>query len=261
MKIGIVGYGGMGRMIEQDAIARGIEIGCIIDPIAKEATHKEISTESVKGIDVLIDFTLPKVIMENIKKYCELKANVIIGTTGWYNNIDEVKKMAIDANIKFMWASNFSIGVNIYASIIDMATRLINHANDYDIWAYEIHHNNKADSPSGTAKTLSQTIINNIDRKNKIVYEMLDRKIAKDEIHFASVRGGPVNFEHTIGFDSAADCISIKHAARNRSGYAAGAVLASIWLDKKQPGYYELEDFMKEIIPLKIDYKEEKKNV
>lgn len=248
IRIAIIGYGGMGKMIEAEAKARHIEIASIVDPVEKGATHKEINSESMKNVDIAIDFTHPSIIMANIQKYCDLGINAVIGTTGWYDRSKEVKKMAEDANIKFLWASNFSIGVNIYFKIIDAATKLINYAEDYDVWAYEIHHHNKADSPSGTAKTLSDMIVKNVARKKKPIYEMLDRKIAKDEFHFASVRGGPVNFEHTIGFDSAADCITIKHAARNRSGYASGAVLASIWLDKQNAGYYELDDFIKGII-------------
>ena len=258
MKIAIVGYGGMGKMIEADAKARGIEITSIIDPVSKGATHKEISKESLKEADIAIDFTHPSVILNNIKKYCDLKVNAVIGTTGWYDHIDEVKKQVESSGIKFLWASNYSIGVNIYFRIIETASKLINYAEDYDLWGNEIHHHNKVDSPSGTAKTLSDIMIKNIERKDKVVYEMLNRKIGKNEFHFSSTRGGPVNFEHTIGFDSAADCITIKHAARNRSGYAAGAVLASIWLDKQKHGYYELDDFIKGLIPLKIDFKEER---
>jgi 4-hydroxy-tetrahydrodipicolinate reductase len=251
MKIAIVGYGGMGKMIEQEALAKGIEIASIIDFVAKGAAHKEISKESMKDVDVAIDFTHPSSVMANIKKYCELKVNAVIGTTGWYDKVDEVKQMVKKSGISLIWASNFSIGVNIYFKIIEAASKLINNAEDYDVWAYELHHHNKADSPSGTAKTLSEIMLKNISRKKAVVYDMLNRKIAKDEIHFASVRGGPVNFEHTIGFDSAADCITIKHAARNRSGYAAGAVLAAIWLSKQKKGYYELDDFIKGILPIK----------
>jgi len=247
VKIAIIGYGGMGHNIERIAKEKGHEIKTIIDPVA-EGAQKEITKEALEDVDVCIDFTHPSVIMDNIKKYCELKANVIVGTTGWYDHLDEVKKMVKEAGIKFLWGSNFSIGVNLYFRIIDAASKLINNAEDYDIWAYELHHNNKADSPSGTAKTLSDIMLKNIDRKKKIANEMLNRKIEKDELHFASVRGGPVNFEHTIGFDSDADCITIKHAARNRNGYASGAVLAAEWIADKKSGFYELDDVMSSLL-------------
>lgn len=252
MKIAIVGYGGMGKMIEEIAKSKGIEVVSIVDPNAVGATHKLLNAESLKNADVCIDFTIPEKIMDNLKIYCKLKKNVVIGTTGWYNHIPEVEKMVNASKIKFLWASNFSIGVHLYFKMIDAASKLINYADDYDIWAYELHHNNKIDSPSGTAKTLSDIMIKNIDRKKKVTYEMMNRKIGKDEIHFASVRGGPVNFEHTIGFDSDADCITIKHAARNRKGYASGAVLASIWLSKQKNGYYTQDDFVNGLIPVNI---------
>ena len=252
MKIAIIGYGGMGKMIEAEALKKGVEIASTIDPMAPTAMFKEINSESLKNVDVCIDFTHPSVIMENIRKYCELKKNVVIGTTGWYDKVSEVEKMAKEAGIKLLWASNFSVGVHLYFKMIDAASKLVNYIDDYDVWAFELHHHNKADSPSGTAKTLSDIMLKNIDRKTKVTYEMINRKIGKDEIHFASVRGGPVNFEHTIGFDSDADCITIKHAARNRGGYASGAVLAAIWLNSQKPGYYTQDDFIKGIIPANI---------
>lgn len=261
MRIAIVGYGGMGRMIEAEARSRGIHDISTIDPKVQGAEFKEINAKSMAGIDVAIDFTHPSAAVQNIRKYCEFKVDAVMGTTGWYDKIEEVRKLVLDSGTRFLWSSNFSIGVNIYFKIIDAASTLINYAEDYDVWGYEIHHHNKADSPSGTAKTLSGMMLKNIERKNKVCYEMLNRKIGKDELHFASVRGGSANFEHTIGFDSDADCITIKHAARNRSGYAAGAVLAAIWLNKKKPGFYGLDDFMQGVIPLKIRFEVGDKDV
>lgn len=247
MNIAIVGYGAMGKMIESIAKDKGLIVVSTIDPVSKDAKFKEINEESVKGVDVAIDFTLPSVIRDNISKYCSLKVNAIIGTTGWYDKVDEVKKMVGEAGIGLLWSSNFSVGVNIYFQIIEAAAKLIDKVEDYDVWAYELHHHNKADSPSGTAKTLSKILIDNIKRKDSVVEDKLDRKIKPNEIHFASVRGGAVNFEHTIGFDSEADCITIKHAARNRKGYALGAVLAAIWLGS-QKGYFEMEEFLTSLL-------------
>ena len=255
VKIAIIGYGGMGKMIEAEARKKSLEIVSTIDPFAPTAKFKEINAESLAGVDVCIDFTHPSTIYDNIKKYCELKKNVVIGTTGWYDKLPEVEKMTKEAGIKFLWASNFSVGVHLYFKMVDAASKLINYIEDYDVWAFELHHHNKADSPSGTAKTLSDIMLKNIDRKKKVTFDMINRKIDKDEIHFASVRGGEVNFEHTIGFDSDADCITLKHAARNRGGYASGAVLAAIWLNSQKSGYYTQDDFIKGIIPANISLK------
>ncbi|MBR9699087.1 4-hydroxy-tetrahydrodipicolinate reductase [Candidatus Woesearchaeota archaeon] len=247
MNIAIVGYGGMGKIIAQEARKKGMIIVSIIDPKVEGATHKIVSSESLKGVDVAIDFTSPGVALENIKKYVAYKTDVVMGTTGWYDHMDEVKEMVKDSGIKFLWASNFSIGVNLYFKIIDFASKLMDSAEEYDIWGNEVHHKNKKDSPSGTAKSISKIILKNIERKNKVAYEMLNRKIDPDEFHFSSTRGGEVNFEHTIGFDSPADTITIRHNARNRNGYASGSIHAAEWLNKKEPGYYELDDFMKEL--------------
>jgi len=247
MNIAIVGYGGMGKMVAQAAQEKGLTISAIIDPVAKEATHKKVDSNALKGVDVAIDFTHPSAVLENIRVYCDTKTNAVVGTTGWYDRLPEVKQMVQKSGIGFLWGSNFSVGVNIYFRIVENAAKLVNKAEQYDVWGFEIHHHNKSDSPSGTAKSLSDILIKNISRKKKAVYEMLNRKIAKDEFHFASVRGGPVNIEHTIGFDSAADCLTLKHAARNRQGYAEGAVLAALWLGKKK-GYFELDDFMKGLL-------------
>jgi 4-hydroxy-tetrahydrodipicolinate reductase len=247
MNIGIIGYGAMGKMIECIAKEKGIKIVSTIDPLSKDAKFKEINKESLKDVDIVIDFSHPEAALANIKKYCELKVNVVLGTTGWYDKLDEVKNMVKEAGIGFLWSSNYSVGVNMYFKMIEAAAKLMEKIEDYDLWAFELHHHNKKDSPSGTAKTLSKILLDNISRKKKAVYNKLDRKIEKDEFHFASVRGGPVNFEHTIGFDSEADCITIKHAARNRQGYALGAVLAAIWLHDKK-GYFEMDDFLEELI-------------
>lgn len=247
MNIAIIGYGGMGREIERIASAKGITVKSIIDPVAKEATHKEISKESLAGVDVAIDFTHPDTAIDNIKKVSELGVNMVVGTTAWYDNLDEAKKAVKKSGIGFVYGSNFSVGVHAYFKIIDNAARIFNKIPDYDIWGNEIHHFRKADSPSGTAKSLAEILVKNIKRKKKAVYEMLNRKIEPDEIHFSSTRGGPVNFKHTIGFDSDADTITIEHSARHRGGYALGAVLAAEWINGKK-GFFVVDDFIKELL-------------
>lgn len=247
MNIAIIGYGGMGREIEKIALDKGMTIKSIIDPIAKGATHKEINQESLKGVDVAIEFTQPDIAIENIKKVAELGVTLVVGTTGWYDNVEEVKKIVKDSKIGFIYGSNFSVGVHAYFKIIEEAAKIFNKIEDYDIWGHEIHHFNKKDSPSGTAKSLAKILLDNIERKNQAVYEMLDRKRQDNELHFSSCRGGPVNFKHTIGFDSAADTISIEHSARNRGGYALGAVLAAQWIKNKK-GFFVVDDFIKQLL-------------
>ena len=241
MNISISGYGKMGREVERIARERGHKIGIIAD------TSQELKNINAQNTDVVIDFSLPENVVENIKILAKNKVNIVVGTTGWYDQLASVQKIVADNKIGFLWSSNFSIGVNLFFRLTEAAAKLVNQAEEYDVWATEIHHNNKVDSPSGTAKTLEDILLASIQRKTKIVEEKLDRKIKSNEIHFSSTRGGLVNFGHTIGFDSEADCIKIEHAARNRNGYVLGAVKAAEWLGNKK-GYFEMDDFMKYIL-------------
>ncbi|MDO8741148.1 MAG: 4-hydroxy-tetrahydrodipicolinate reductase [Candidatus Woesearchaeota archaeon] len=248
MNIALIGYGKMGNIIERIARARGHTIKAIIDPNIKgNGVHSEITEAALKDIDVCLDFTHPSVVIENIEKAAKLGKNIVVGTTGWYDQLDDVKNAVKKSNVGLIYSGNFSIGVNIFLKIIENAAKLINNAPEYDIFAYELHHNQKADSPSGTAKMIGDILIKNIERKNKIATERLDRKISQDEIHFASVRGGTIPGTHVIGFDSAADTIELTHTARNREGFALGAVMAAEFIKGKK-GVYGIDDLMKNIM-------------
>ena len=247
MNIAIIGYGKMGRIVEQHVIKRGHTIKALIDPAAEDATHQEINKESLKDVDVAIEFSVPEVAVQNIKAVAEQGVNLVMATTGWYGHIDEVKKIVKGAGIGFIYASNFSIGVNLFFSMVEEAAKKINLVDSYDVFGYELHHNRKQDSPSGTAKSIGDILLKNIDRKKKLVFDKLDRKIDSDELHFASVRGGDTPGTHIVGFDSVADTIELKHTARNREGFAIGSVMAAEWVSGKK-GFFEIHDFMKEII-------------
>lgn len=243
MNIAIIGFGSMGISIKEIAEKRSHIVSIIIDPIYKNANYKTISEADLTNVDIVIDFSHKDAVLENAKICAKFKKNLVIGTTGWYDLIDEIEKIAKKNNIGILWSANFSIGVNMYYEIIKEASKLINKYDEYDIWGTELHHNNKADSPSGTAKELAKIMLANIERKNSVVYDKLDRKINPNEIHFSSTRGGIINFSHTIGFDSASDTITITHSARDRGGYALGAVKATEWLNDKK-GFYSMNDFL-----------------
>lgn len=247
MNIAIIGYGNMGHIVEEIALKKGHTIKSIIDPVAEKATHKEINEESLKDVDVCIEFSLPDVAIDNIKKVAKQKVSHVFATTGWYDEVDEVKKIIQVAGTGFIYASNFSVGVNIFFRIIENAAKIINKVEDYDIFGYELHHNRKKDSPSGTAKSIEKLLIENIDRKKTIVEEKLDRKIKANELHFASIRGGNIPGTHVVGFDSTADTIELKHTARTRHGFALGSVMAAEWI-KGKTGFFTINDMMKEII-------------
>ena len=241
MNIAIIGYGKMGHEIEKAAKAKGITVQSVININDKNAKYKEINEESLKDVDVCIDFTTPDSVVENIRKIASLKKNIVVGTTGWYDKLDEVKGIVNSNNVGFIYATNFSVGVNIFFKIVEAAAKLINKVDEYDVFGYEMHHKNKVDSPSGTAKSIGNILIKNIQRKNKLVFDKLDRKIEPNELHFASVRSGSIPGTHSVGIDSSADTIELKHTARNREGFALGALMAAQWINNKK-GFYDIND-------------------
>jgi 4-hydroxy-tetrahydrodipicolinate reductase len=252
MNIALIGYGNMGRAIARIARERGHTVLIIIDPTDPDATARSLDAGALKGADIAIDFSRAEAVEDATRACVEAGIPLVTGTTGWYDRIDAVRTLVESSpskkRIGFLWSSNFSIGVQMYLRIVAEAARLANAVEEYDIWGHEIHHAGKTDSPSGTAKTLERILLDAIKRKQSVVEDKLDRKRKDSEIHFSSVRGGPVNFGHTIGFDSAADRILITHEARNRDGYALGAVKAAEWLvDKK--GFYYMNDYMQELFP------------
>lgn len=239
LNFSFVGDGAMSQAMQDVAIHRGHRIASI----------KTRENDWLLAItDLVVECSTPASFMANYESICQSGKDVLIVTTGWYDQIDKVQAMAQQANIRVLWSSNFSIGVNLYFHMVEQAAKLVNQIEEYDVWATEIHHKNKVDSPSGTAKTLSDILLKNIDRKTAVVEDALQRKIADNEFHFSSTRGGIVNFGHTIGFDSAADVIEIKHTARNRDGYALGAIKAAEWLTQQAVGFYNMDDFLEDIL-------------
>ena len=233
MNIAIVGYGRMGHEIEKIAINRGHNVQSIVDPNDVGATHKEINKESMEKVDVCIDFTRPDAVIDNVRQISGFGKNIVVGTTGWHDKLDEAKAIVRKSDIGLIHASNFSIGVNVFFRIVENAAKIMNNINDYDVFGYELHHSKKLDSPSGTAKSIEKILVSNIKRKK--------------EIPFSSVRAGSIPGTHVVGFDSSADTIKLKHTARNREGFALGAIMAAEWIQNKR-GFYNIDDMMKELI-------------
>lgn len=246
MKIMITGYGRMGREIENILIQRGHTVTSRIDK-GGYGDHTEVKPELLKGVDAVIEFSLPEGIEKNITLYAEAKVPVVIGTTGWNDKIDDIKEIIKKNDSTLLYGSNFSIGAHIFFDLVSKASNLINNIPDYDIMLLEYHHNKKKDSPSGTALTTAQKILENNVRKQKIWTDKLDRQIDDNELHVASVRGGSIPGIHTVTLDSFADSIEISHNARNRSGFALGAVMATEWLNGKK-GFFSVENFIDELL-------------
>ena len=247
VSIAIIGYGKMGKEIEKAANEKGIEIKSIIDPKADGATAKEIDEYSMEGVDVAIDFTHPDVIMDNIRKVSGLGRNIVVGTTGWYGKSESVREMIDKSSTGLVWAPNFSLGVNLFLRIVDNASRIMDRMDDYDVFCHELHHNQKADSPSGTAGSIAETLLKNISRKKEMLTETSHERISPEKLHVTSTRAGSIPGTHMVGFDSQADTIELKHTARNRSGFALGAVLAAEWIKGKK-GFFDINDMMDEMI-------------
>ena len=234
MKIALLGYGKMGKVIEKIAISSGHEITVSID------NEKEWKDNSllINTVDIAIDFSTPENILANIDECFQRNIPLVVGTTGWYNEIEVLKERCNTSEKSFIWASNFSIGVNIFFRINQELAKLMNKYNSYDISLEEIHHTAKLDAPSGTAISLANDIIENIDRKSKWV---LGNTESKEELQINSKRIDPIPGIHRIIYESEIDNIEITHTANSRDGFAMGAVVAAEWLvDKK--GWYEFKD-------------------
>jgi 4-hydroxy-tetrahydrodipicolinate reductase len=257
MNIAIIGYGKMGKLVEQIARTRGHTITAIIDPLIETFasdipqgvyTGKTIAEANLDSAVAAIEFTQPATAVANIIALAERKIPTVTGTTGWLDRMSEVTQAVESANSALLWASNFSIGVNLFYRIAWYAAELANKFSDYDIGGFEAHHNKKLDSPSGTAKTLAEGVVSRVDRKKKIVWETLDRKPEADELHFPSLRLGNIPGTHSLFFDSQADTIEITHTARSREGFASGAVQAAEWLTaEKRHGVFSIENMLQNI--------------
>ncbi|MBW2989336.1 4-hydroxy-tetrahydrodipicolinate reductase [Candidatus Woesearchaeota archaeon] len=229
MNIAIVGYGKMGRIVEKIATERGINVKAKIDPVSEGATHKEIDEDSLKDVDVCIEFTAPDVAFENIKKIAELKKNIVVGTTGWHGRMDDVKKIIDENGVGMIYSPNFSIGVNVFFRAISYISGMMDKLEGYDVDVEEIHHIHKKDAPSGTAKKIAEIIKAKMGRA-----EGMDIK---------SRREGEVPGTHIVRFESGEDVIRLEHESKSREGFALGSVIAAEWICGKK-GLYSIEDMM-----------------
>ena len=234
MNIAIIGYGKMGKEIERLAAAKGMKVVSIIDREGSGAPYSEINAESMKGVDVCIDFTHPDSALGNIRKIASHSKNMVIGTTGWYGDIHKAEEAVNKSNVGMIWSGNFSIGVNMFFRIIENAAGMMDNFDAYDAFVHEFHHSQKADSPSGTAAMIGRILLDGIQRKKKAVHGDLNRRISPDELHISSTRAGSIPGTHIVGFDSPADSIELKHTAKGREGFALGALMAAEWISGKK---------------------------
>lgn len=220
MKIGLIGYGKMGKEIERIALDRGHEIVLIIDINNPE----DLTTENLKKADVVIEFTVPASAIKNYMLCFEAGVPVVSGTTGWLEKRDEIHQACKTANGTFFHTTNFSLGVNIFFAVNKRLAQLMANRSEYKVEMKEIHHTQKLDAPSGTAITLAEGILENIPTKKSWVNQSTENS---DELGIISEREGQVPGTHIVNYDSEVDYIEITHCAKSRKGFAFGAVLAA----------------------------------
>ena len=229
----------MGKMIEQIALSRGHEIVSIIDIDNQE----DFESEAFASADVAIEFTTPQTAYGNYLKAWKAGVKVVSGSTGWMKEHgDEVRRMCSEEGKTLLWASNFSIGVGIFAAVNKYLAKVMNQFPQYDVEMEETHHVHKLDHPSGTAITLAEDIVGNIDRKTAWAEDTTDKQLLRVD----HIRRGEVPGIHTVRYDSEADLITITHDAHNRKGFALGAVLAAEWTVKQQ-GLLTIGDYYKDV--------------
>jgi 4-hydroxy-tetrahydrodipicolinate reductase len=230
MNLAIVGYGKMGRLIEQLAPEYGLDVKLRLD-VNNNARFEGLTAENFRGVDAAIEFSTPATAPENIERLARLGVNVVVGTTGWFDQLERVREIVDRNKIGLVWSANFSVGVNIFSQIVAEASKLMAAQPEYGAWAWEIHHATKRDAPSGTLLAL---------------VEKMKRSGYSKPIDVSSSRAGTHPGTHEIGFDSGADSITIRHTARSREGFARGALRAARWLNGKK-GFFDFRDIVNEL--------------
>jgi 4-hydroxy-tetrahydrodipicolinate reductase len=228
--LAIVGYGKMGRLIEQLAPANGFEVRAKFDG-NNNVRAQALSHETLRGVDVAVDFTTPHAAPENIRRLAVLGINTVVGTTGWLDELSSAREAVEQGKTGLVWAANFSVGVNLFFQAVAHAAALIAKHSEYEAWGWEIHHSAKKDAPSGTLKKLAE----------EMRTHGYDRPVS-----LGSNRAGAHPGTHEIGFDCAEDTITLRHTTRNREGFARGALRAARWVVGKK-GMYEFREILSEL--------------
>lgn len=242
MKIVLLGYGKMGQLIEMFAQKRGHEVVLVVDVNNRDS----ITIEDLQLADVAIDFSTPDAALSNISLCFEANLPIVVGTTGWYDHLEEVKETCEDTKQSLLYGSNFSIGVNVFFHVNRLLAKAMKPYKQYDVQVEEIHHIHKLDAPSGTAITIAEGILDNSTLKKSWVNEVVSGEVSNlvnkpEELLIESLRIDEVPGTHTVLYSSEVDQIEFKHTAHNRHGFALGAVVAAEWLQGKK-GFYQITD-------------------
>lgn len=242
IRVGLIGYGRMGKELERLAPSLSLNVTEIFD-VDNLLIHSDLG-----AIDVLIDFSSPSAALTHIHYAVSRGTPLVVGVTGWYESLEQVSTVVQQEKGSVVYGSNFSVGMNIMFTLSRLMSRLAYQSGLYDISLHEIHHRHKLDSPSGTAISLSNIVLSEFTSKNKITTDCINqRSIDPAELHVTSQRVGSVVGDHILTLDGESDTISLSHSAKNREGFARGALLAARWIVNKQ-GFYDFSDVFEEVL-------------
>jgi 4-hydroxy-tetrahydrodipicolinate reductase len=242
MEIALVGTGQMGTAVATVATDRGHSVAARFH---SDRPFAAAAPADVEEADVAVDFSLPSLALDHIRQYCTLGLPAVVGTTGWYDDMEAVEALVAKHDIGLLYAPNFSMGVAVVRRALNGILPLLDQLEAYDPFVQELHHTRKVDSPSGTAHMLGGLVVEGLERKDHVETETQHQRIDPSAVHVTSTRAGTIYGEHTVGFDGPYDQIAVRHRAKNRRGFAAGAVRAAEWLDGRT-GLFSLEDMLAE---------------
>lgn len=240
--IALVGYGSMGKELER----LGDQYGCHVEQIFSGKRPLASVSSGELNFDVVIDFSTPAAVLANTRFCAEHGKDMVIGTTGWSAQKGALEVIIQEASIGAVWGANFSVGVQMFMRIVHAAAALANRYDEYDAALHELHHHRKLDSPSGTALALAEILTQNLERKTSLLEETSHGRINAEALHVSSTRVGEIAGTHTVYFDSLSDTLELTHRARNRSGFAIGALRAARWVRGKQ-GFFDIWDVFGEL--------------
>jgi 4-hydroxy-tetrahydrodipicolinate reductase len=233
VKIALLGYGKMGKLVETIAVREGWEVDPKLD-IKENAEGRGITPASMAGVDVAIEFSQPEAVVSNIEAAARAGVNLLVGTTGWSDQRSKVERIVEQTGIGLIFSSNFSLGMNLFSEIVAHSARIVGMIPQYDAYIAEEHHRAKKDAPSGTALSL---------------LDLMRPHLSNPNLNIASIRAGSIPGTHVVGFDSEADTIILEHRARSRQGFAEGAIMAARWIMGKK-GLYDFRNVFREIVGL-----------
>jgi len=235
MRIALIGYGTMGRIIESIAVGKGHEITARIDEPEADLSADELALK-IEGSDVAIDFSIASAVRRNVEACVEAGVSAVEGTTGWHDQLDDIKAVVAAGKGSFVYGANFSIGVNLFYRVAANAAELFSRFEDYEVFIEEQHHSRKLDAPSGTALKLKDLVA----------------EYYRNKFSVSATRAGNIPGTHRVGFDGTADQVLLEHTARSREGFAAGAVMAAEWVAGKE-GFWEFTNVIDEFISVTDD--------